>query len=374
MKADSKSLNESTRYAVEITIRLGFLLLLVAWCLQILLPFSGMVVWAIVLAMAMAPLYNWLNRRLGNKPKWAAALLILTGLAIILIPAWLFLGSIIDGARQLEANLEAGTLAIPPPDQRVAEWPLIGGQLYGFWTEASNDMDDFLIHYEDQIDQAGRKLLAGIKGVGGSVVLLVLSTIIAGLLLATSGTDQAARKFFHKLVGAQGDDFAETTIKTVQNVVKGVIGVAFIQAFLVGIGFLLAGVPYAGAWTLLVLVMAILQLPVLLVIVFVILWLFSTLGTLPAVLWTIYLIIAGASDNVLKPILLGKGASVPMLVIFLGVIGGFLHSGFIGLFTGAIVLSLGYKLFVSWLNSGDGPSESAAPALSDGEGIGAEDR
>ncbi|MGB5243758.1 MAG: AI-2E family transporter, partial [Lutimonas sp.] len=83
----------------------------------------------------------------------------------------------------------------------------------------------------------------------------------------------------------------------------------------------------------------------------VIIYLFTVKETMPAVLWTVLLLIAGLSDNFLKPILLGKGAPVPMLVIFIGVVGGFLLSGFIGLFTGAIVLSIGYKLFLAWLNS-----------------------
>ena len=169
------------------------------------------------------------------------------------------------------------------------------------------------------------------------------------MLLATKGTNKFAEQFFSKLVGRRAEEFVDLTMKTVGNVVKGVIGVAFIQSILVGLGFLLAGVPYAGIWALLVLVLAILQLPPTLVSVPIIVYLFSVMAPLPAGLWAIYLVAASVSDNLLKPILLGKGAPVPMLVIFLGVIGGFMLSGFLGLFTGAIVMSLGYKLFVAWL-------------------------
>jgi predicted PurR-regulated permease PerM len=138
----------------------------------------------------------------------------------------------------------------------------------------------------------------------------------------------------------------------VGNVVKGVLGVAFIQAFLVGIGFFLAQVPYPGIWTLLVFLLAVLQIPPLLVVAPVAVYLFSERSTAAAVGWTVYLLLGGFSDNILKPILLGKGAPVPMLVIFLGVIGGFMLSGFIGLFTGAVVMSIGYKLFTTWINTG----------------------
>jgi len=141
------------------------------------------------------------------------------------------------------------------------------------------------------------------------------------------------------------------TLKTVGNVVKGIIGVALILALLNGTLFMLAGIPYAGIWTLLVFVLGILQLPLFFITLPIIVYMFSEKELMPAIVWTVLLLVAGLSDNVLKPILLGKGAPVPMLVIFIGVIGGFMFSGFIGLFTGAIVMSLGYKLFVGWINS-----------------------
>jgi predicted PurR-regulated permease PerM len=127
--------------------------------------------------------------------------------------------------------------------------------------------------------------------------------------------------------------------------------VALIQALLIGIGFLISGVPFAGVLTLVVFMLAVLQLPPIIIVLPVIVYLFGAKETLPAILWTVYLILAGISDNILKPLLLGKGAPVPMLVIFIGVIGGFILSGFIGLFTGAIVMSIGYKLFVAWINT-----------------------
>jgi predicted PurR-regulated permease PerM len=133
------------------------------------------------------------------------------------------------------------------------------------------------------------------------------------------------------------------------NVVKGVIGVALIQSFLIGLGMLGAGIPYSGVWTLVVLILAILHITLLPVILVIVIWLFNDLNTLSAVLWSIFFIAASLADTPLKAIFLGKGASVPMLVIFLGVIGGFISSGFIGLFTGAIIVSIGYSLFMTWL-------------------------
>jgi predicted PurR-regulated permease PerM len=180
---------------------------------------------------------------------------------------------------------------------------------------------------------------------------IVISLFLAGIMLAIGGLKEAMGKFFRKLAGERGDEFADLTRKTVANVVKGVLGVALILALLNGVVFMLAGVPYAGIWTLLIFILGVLQLPLFFITVPVIIYMFATKEVMPAILWTALLLVAGLSDNVLKPILLGKGAPVPMLVIFIGVIGGFIFSGFIGLFTGAIVLSIGYKLFVAWIDS-----------------------
>jgi predicted PurR-regulated permease PerM len=180
---------------------------------------------------------------------------------------------------------------------------------------------------------------------------MMFSLIIAGVLLAYGHVGESIRKFFRKIIGDRGDEFADIAGKTIGNVVKGILGVALIQALLTGGGMLMAGIPYAGILTLIVFVLAVLQLPPALIMIPVIIYLFSANDVVPAVLWTVYFLLAGLSDNILKPILLGKGAPVPMLVIFIGVIGGFILQGFIGLFTGAIVMSLGYKLFVAWINS-----------------------
>ena len=287
---------------------------------------------------------------MGGRLKMAALVLVLTGLIIILIPAWLFLDSIVEGAKQLKAGFEAGTLTIPPPSEGVRSWPLIGKPLYDLWNGASVSLEQTVAQHKEQIMGFGTTLIKGILSTGSAVLQMVVSLVIAGFLLVTPGAGEAIRKFFRKISGERGDEFADVTYKTIGNVVKGILGVAFIQAFLVGIGFLLAGVPYTGIWTLLVFLLAVLQIPPPLVVIPVIIYLFSHLGTLPAILWSVYLAAASISDNVLKPILLGKGAPVPMLVIFLGVIGGFMLSGFIGLFTGAIVVSIGYRLLVAWIN------------------------
>jgi predicted PurR-regulated permease PerM len=343
------------RTAIEIFIRLALLILLIAWCFQILYPFSSVILWGFILALALAPIYNTINARLHDSPKWTATLIIVLGLLVLILPSWWLIDSAIHGAKELHSHLEAGTLTIPPPAEKVKEWPLFGEKTFNMWKMASENMDDFTTKYSDQILNFGLSFVDSVLNVATTIMQFALAVIIAGILLATKGTEDISKKIFRKLIGERGDSIAELAESTVGNVTKGVLGVAVIQSLLIGLGFLLAGVPYAGIWAIVVFLLAVLQLPPTLLVIPIIVYLFSIMGTFPAVLWSIYLLLASVSDNVLKPILLGKGAPVPMLVIFLGVVGGFMFSGFIGLFTGAIVLSLGYRLFIFWLD-GEGDS------------------
>jgi predicted PurR-regulated permease PerM len=290
-------------------------------------------------------------KMMKGKGKLASLIIVLVCLAIFIIPGWLLLDSIIENVKDLKASFQAGTLTLPAPSEKVKSWPVFGEKLYDLWYSASTNLEQTIIKYKSELTGIGSKLARGLISVGGGIFQLLISIIIAGVLLVIPGIGESIRKFFRKLAGDRGDEFADITKKTIGNVVKGVLGVAVIQAALIGVGFFLAQVPYAGVWTLLVFLLAGLQIPPTLVVIPIAIYLFSAKETVPAILWTIYLLLGGLSDNILKPILLGKGAPVPMLVIFLGVVGGFILSGFIGLFTGAIVMSIGYKLFVAWINS-----------------------
>jgi predicted PurR-regulated permease PerM len=341
----------------DTTIRLFILLLIIGWCLMIMLPFVSIILWSLILAMAMYPLHSILAKKMGGRPKLASFIIVFAILAIVILPTILLIGSLIDEVKALKASYDAGTLSIPPPAEKVKAWPIIGEKLYDLWQSAFVNLEQLVVKYQDQLLGVGKKIGMGILSAAGGVVQIIASLIIAGILLFIGGTGEAIRKFFSKVAGNKGEEFADVTMKTVGNVVKGVLGVALILALLNGIIFMLAGVPYAGIWTLLVFVLGVLQLPLFFITVPVIIYMFATKELMPAILWTVLLLVAGLSDNILKPILLGKGAPVPMLVIFIGVIGGFIFSGFIGLFTGAIVMSIGYKLFVAWINSAPEPED-----------------
>jgi predicted PurR-regulated permease PerM len=341
----------SNNSVYDTTIRLFILGLIIAWCLLIMYPFLNIILWSLILALAMFPLHNKLSKLMGGKPKLASAIIILSILVIIFLPTWLLIDSLIEQVKALKTSYDNGTLSIPPPTAKVKEWPIIGQQIYDTWLAASDNLEQLLLKYRDQIIDVGSKIGKGIIGAVGAVIQIMVALFIAAILLALGGTGEEIRKFFRKLAGERGDEFADMTLKTVASVVKGIIGVALILALLNGIIFMLAGVPYAGIWTLLAFVLAVLQIPLIFITLPVIIYLFAEKELITAIIWAVLIFVAGLSDNVLKPILLGKGAPVPMLVIFIGVIGGFIFSGFIGLFTGAIIMSIGYKLFVGWINS-----------------------
>jgi len=336
----------------DITIRMFILILIVAWCMAIMYPFMSIILWTFILALALHPLHSALSRKIGGRPKLASGIIIFSILLIIILPTWLLVGSLFDEVKALKASYDAGTLSIPPPPEKVKDWPVIGEKVYSIWQDVNVDIKPVALKYQDQLLEFGKKLGQGILSAFSSIVQIMISMFLAGILLSFGATGESVRKFFRRVGGERGDEFAELTLKTVGSVVKGILGESLVMALLNGTVFLLAGVPYAGLWTLLAFIFAVLQLPVLIVTIPIIIYFFASKAVLAAILWTVALLLVALSDNVLTPLMLGKGAPVPMVVIFIGVIGGFVFSGFIGLFTGAIVFSLGYTLFVGWLNSG----------------------
>jgi predicted PurR-regulated permease PerM len=337
---------------IEAAVRVGLVLVLLGWCLTIIRPFMTPVIWGIILAVAVFPAFQWLVGRVGGRNKLAALIISLLGLALVIVPALLFTGSLIESGQQIAAKTDLESIEIPPPSSDVRDWPVIGERLYDVWAQASRSIEPLLVKFAPQLKELALWLLGAGLGTGMAVVQSLLSIVIAGVMLsgASSGA-AAARSISSRLTGADGDHYVEMAGATVRSVAVGIVGVAIIQAGLVGLGMIVVGVPHAAVWTLISLLLAVVQLPPLIVVVPVAIFMFSHLSTPVAVAFLIWEILASASDSVLKPILLARGVDVPMLVIFLGAIGGFITSGFIGLFIGAVVLSLGYELSVDWLNA-----------------------
>ncbi len=337
--------------ALEATIHIGVVVLLLYWCFKIGQPFIQIIVWGIIIAVAIHPGYHRLKSALNGRGRLAATLITLFALIVLLVPATMLSESLIDTVQAYSAQIEAGTLKVPPPSENIRSWPVIGEPLYKFWSLASNNLGAALSKITPQLKKFGIPLLSAAAGAGIGILKFVVSIIIAGVLLANdAGGGQVARAIATRLAGEKGTESVELAVATVRSVTLGILGVALIQTLLASFGFLLVGVPGAGLWALLVLILAVVQLPTILVLGPIIVYVFSTSSTVIAVVFAIWSILVGISDAFLKPLLMGRGVDVPMLVIFIGAIGGFMTSGIIGLFVGAIIFSLGYKLFILWLN------------------------
>jgi predicted PurR-regulated permease PerM len=337
----------------ETILQLFFIILIVGFCFKLLLPFLMPTLWAVILAIAFYPFFNFLQRILKGRKTLAAVLITIAIIGLMLLPVVYFLNAAASNFLELKSSFEAGTLKVTTPAETIKEWPVIGKPLYDFLLSLSTDLEKSFFKYQTQIKEISSVVMGGLLSSGIAFVQFILSIIISGILLVSPKAKNLAIKFVKRIAGNAADEILVLSVSTIHQVVKGVLGVAIIQSAIQAFGLFMADIPYAGILTLLCLILSILQIGPFIINIGVIIYLFSTGDSGYAIFWTVFFIISGLSDNVLKPLLLGKGALVPMLVIFLGVIGGFIMSGFIGLFVGPIVFSIGYKLFIAWLDESD---------------------
>jgi len=367
---ESRSTPEAERSALSmqqakdtvVQLVVGLLFVYVAY--RILRPFVPLIVWGGVIAIAIYPLFSKLGERLGGRRKLVSSLLVLAAIGVILGPVIAVSASLVETAQELSEEVDQGTLEIPPPPPRVKSWPVVGAKAHEFWRLASDDLQRFAETYGAQMKPVAGRLLAGAVGAGVFVIQLLVSVLIAGVFLihaesSIRGVDALSGRIF----GAErGKAFNDLSAKTVRSVATGVLGVAFILALLAGLGMVVAGVPYAGVWSVLVLLLAIMQLPPLIVLLPIAIWLFGTTDS-QILAWgfLVWSILVSLSDGALKALFLGRGVEIPMLVILLGAIGGMILQGFIGLFVGAVALALFYQLLTEWLSEGEGlPSTEPA--------------
>jgi len=335
---------------------------LVIACYQVFRPFLSLVVWSVILAINFYPLQRMLKSRLGGKDGRAATVIVLLTFVILVVPIYMLGLSLTESAESAVAWVKDGSFHIPPPAESVATWPLVGEKLYGFWQQAATDLSGLAQKLAPQLKDVSLAMLGKLAGFGLGLMMFLVAIIIAGVIMAfgengTRSTLQIADRVFGK---GQGEQVARLCTATIRAVAQGVIGIAFIQMLLVGIGFVVMGIPGAGFLALAVLVLAIVQLPASLVTLPVIVFVFFTQGaTLATIAFAIYIFVAGLVDNVLKPLLLGRGVDVPMAVVLIGSIGGMATSGILGLFIGPVVRAVGYQLFWRWVRNEAAESEKA---------------
>jgi predicted PurR-regulated permease PerM len=341
----------SLNRTLEASIHVGLSILLAISCLLILAPFIPLLAWGIIIAVAAYPGFKKFQQWLGNRKIVAAVLFTVLSITVLIVPAVLLAGTLVDGMYSVAAQFRDGVV-LPPPPPRVEQWPIIGGPLNKLWDLASKDLTAAVKFLSPQIKAIVPRLFSASAGVGLALLEFLLSLVVAGVLLGNAhAANQVTCSLFNRLFGSRGGEFQDLIGATIRSISTGILGVALIQAVLAGLGFFVARLPAAGLWGVLFLFAAILQAGVL-VLIPAIVYMFAISSGVKATCFLIWCIIVGLIDNVLKPILLGRGVAVPMVVVFVGAIGGFLSMGIIGLFVGAVVLSVGYKLFLAWIEQG----------------------
>jgi len=325
---------------LDISIRGALLIALAVLCYRAFSPFLSLMAWSIILAVTMYPLHQWLARAVGGRQ-------------------WL-LNSFADSVRNLVGAVQNNTLEIRGPPEGVARWPIVGNKVYDTWSKAHADLPGLVQSMQPKIGALAHKALAMVASIGGGLLLFLGSFIIAGILMAygESGS-RSSEAIFRRVAGlARGEALAKLSTATIRAVALGVIGVAFIQAILIGLALLLAGVPSAGLLSIIALLLGIAQVPALLITVPVIVYIWSSgdYSSWAAITYTVILLVTGMADNVLKPLMLGRGVAVPMPVILFGALGGIASGGILGMFVGATVLALGYHIFKGWVAT-DGDDE-----------------
>jgi predicted PurR-regulated permease PerM len=353
--------DRSGEEVIQIAIRLGLLAFLIYWSFILLRPFIPILVWSVVLSVALYPVYDWLSAHLGHRPRTAAVITTIVVFAVFLGPAtWLGLG-LVDGLRSISDQLTSGDLGIPPPPDGIRDWPVIGAPLYNIWEMASVNLDGAVHQIAPHLKPLAGPVLAIAGSAGTGTLKFIASVLIAGFLLPSGPKHVAAvRNMLTRIVPQRSADFLALTGATIRTVAQGVIGIAVLQSLLAGVGLKIAGVPHAGVLAFAVLVLGIVQIGSAPILIPTIIWIWTVKDVGSAVLITIYLVLVGISDNVLKPLLMGRGLSTPVLVIFIGVLGGTLAHGIVGLFVGPIILAVAWELMMAWVSE-EGTVSAQAP-------------
>jgi len=352
---------ENSSKIVNFIIRLLVVGFLLGWCILLIRPFLLITIWSIILAIAAYPVFLWLKNRIGGRSNLAAALMAIGGIAIIIGPVSLIGSITLHNAQTLMESLEAGTFVVPPPPQDLASWPLVGETLNGIWQRASVNLDSVISQFKPQIKDFAKVFLVQVTNVSVTLLKFIISIIVAAVLIIYAKVlNKGLKQFLARLSPKRGDEFVQLMANTIRSVTRGIIGVAIIQTLMIGIGLVVAGIPAAGILTLACLFLTIIQIGPGLIVLGTIIFAWSNMSFLTALLFTLWMVPATLVDNILKPILMGKGLPVPIVVILLGVIGGTLAHGIVGLFVGPVILILGYELTRAWMNEGNEVSRETA--------------
>lgn len=342
-------------------IRIGLIGALAVLCFRVFSPFLSLTVSSIILAIAIYPLHQRLARRIGGRQGLASTILLIVGIGLLVIPTWTLMNSFADSVRGFVSAAQENTLRIPPPSENVRNWPIVGKDVYDVWSKAVADLPGFLESMQPKMSDLARDAFSIVASIARSMLLLLAAFVVANIIMAYGETaGRNGRLIFTRLAGpTRGQTLADLGLSTIRAVALGVVGVAAIQALLIGLALMIAGIPVAGVLAIVALVLGIAQVPALIITlpVIIYIWAGGDYSTGAAVAHTVILLLTSLADNILKPLMLGRGVNVPMPVILFGALGGMATGGILGMFVGATALALAYELLKNWVATSPNPSQ-----------------
>ncbi len=330
-----------------------FIGVLIGTSLWILKPFLGAAIWAATIVTATWPLLVAIQRRLWGRRSLAVAVMTVVLLCVLVVPLWLAIGTIVSNADRITGWVKSvSTLEVPPPPAWLNHLPVLGNDLVVAWEKvAVVGIQDFLKKLAPYGGSAMRWFITEVGGFGALVVQFLLTVVFAALLYA--GGERAVAKtmrFGRRLAGPRGENLVQLAGSAVRGVALGVVVTALAQSLLGGVGLAIAGVPFAAVLTAVIFMLAIAQIGPVLVMVPAVVWLYWSGSTGWGTFLLVWGLVVCTMDNFLRPVLIKKGADLPLLLIFTGVVGGLVAFGLIGIFVGPVVLAVAHTLLSAWID------------------------
>ena len=345
--------------AVLQLLAIGALIVCTFWIVR---PFLVASAWAATIAIATWPLLLRTQAWLGGRRSFAVVVMTMAMLLVLLVPFYLLITTIVQNAGLIaEWSRALASLSLPPPPDWVASVPVIGPRVAPGWQNLAAETPDQIAARLEPYAQMLALWFVGQVGNLGLLLLQFLLTIIVVAILYSSG-ETAARgieRFARRLAGQAGESAVRLAAQAVRAVALGVVVTALVQSGLVGLGLAIAGVPFVGILVGLSFILAVAQIGAMPVLIPATIWVYRMQGAGWGTAFLVWALGCGMLDNFLRPVLIRRGADLPLLLIFAGVIGGLIAFGIIGLFIGPVVLAVGYTLLGEWVSQGDPPPQVA---------------
>ena len=335
---------------------------LIATSFWIMRPFLVALAWATMIVVATWPLLLHAQQWLGGRRSLAVAVMTIVLLLVLVVPLYFGITAIVANAKRIaDWSQSLATFTVPPLPTWVESLPLVGAKLAQRWQKLAAAHPEEL---SARFAPYGQKLVLWFVSQVGSIGLLLLQfllTVIIAAILYSNGETAArgAERFARRLAGPQGENAVHLAGQAIRGVALGVVVTAIVQSGLVGVGLAVVGVPFATILTVVAFILAIAQVGPALMLIPIVVWVYSTSGAGWGTGFLVWSIFCCTIDNLVRPLLIKRGADLPLLLIFAGVIGGLVAFGVIGLFIGPVVLAVAYTLLVDWVSAGDAPDEQA---------------